>query len=76
MLITLFWKISIHSWALTGAITAYAMLSGTTYIWWLLLTVPLVIWSRIYRERHDLWQGLAGALAGGLLTAGLIAVLL
>jgi hypothetical protein len=68
-IITMYWKISIHSWVLAGAITIYGLVFVVpTWFWWTFLSVPLVIWSRVYRGRHTLGQGLAGALAGIALT--------
>lgn len=67
--ITLYWKISIHSWVLAGAITLYGLsFAVSAWFWWAAALVPLVVWSRVYRRRHTVWQGYAGALAGGFLT--------
>ncbi|MGI6103530.1 MAG: hypothetical protein ACOYBJ_02835 [Patescibacteria group bacterium] len=68
-LVSLVWKISLHNWVLTGAITAFAILSGERWVWLLLLLVPFVIWARVARERHTVVQGVAGAVVGILLTA-------
>lgn len=68
--ITLYWKISIHSWVLAGAITLFGLsFASPSWYWWLLLLVPVVIWSRVYRRRHTLWQGVAGAIFGMVLTS-------
>lgn len=76
-IITLFWKISIHSWVIAGAITIYSLLVGNNlWLWWLAAVVPPVIWSRVYRGRHSIWQGMAGALAGILVTLILYHLLL
>jgi hypothetical protein len=53
--ITQFWKISIHAASLTGAIMLVALLIHP-YFFVLLLSVPLVMWARIRRQRHTAWQ--------------------
>jgi len=63
LLITLRWKISGHGagaagfsallWGLYGAAAAPAF-----------LIIPIVIWARVYTDRHDLSQTVAGALSG------------
>lgn len=63
LLITLRWKISGHGagvagfaallWGLYGAAAAPAF-----------LLIPIVIWARVYTDRHDLSQTVAGALSG------------
>lgn len=67
-LITLGWKISLHAWTLAGSVAVFALLSADDRWWWLLLLVPVVIWSRIHRERHTLAQGLAGGVMGVVVT--------
>lgn len=67
-LITLLWKISLHAWTVSGAITAFALLAADARYLWLLLLVPVVIWSRIHRQRHTLAQGIAGGVMGVLVT--------
>ncbi len=69
-LITTQWKISMHSWVIAAALTVYALSFGTpTWFWWLALLVPAVVWARVTRGRHTLWQGVGGALAGVLVTS-------
>ncbi len=63
LLITLRWKISGHGagaagfsallWGLYGAAAAPAF-----------LIIPIVIWARVYTDRHDFSQTVAGALSG------------
>lgn len=63
MTITLQWKISIHSTAVSGAaVLAYYFASSVMLP--LLLCVPLIGWSRIYLKRHTPAQVLAGAMLG------------
>lgn len=68
MLITLRWKISLHSAAAGGltvlGITAFSM-SGL----YLALTVPVIAWARVRLQRHTLMQTIAGAALGALVVA-------
>lgn len=68
--ITLRWKISMHPSVLTSAIVVALILFGSRWIW-LFLLLPPVIWARIYRQRHDLWQGMVAILLAAGLTVGL-----
>ncbi|MBI4022829.1 hypothetical protein HY375_01545 [Candidatus Berkelbacteria bacterium] len=70
-LITLLWKVSIHSWVYAGAAAAFALLAEAPWGWWLLLGLPLVIWARTYRHRHTIAQGVLGGLFGIGLTYAL-----
>lgn len=58
-LITIFWKISIH----TSVNTAGAILLNFLFGWqlpWLYLIIPIVFWSRYKLKRHTFMQLLAG----------------
>ncbi len=61
--VTLRWKISGHSTAAAGFAVFVLALFGrpATPI---LLLIPLVVWARMHRHRHDLAQTIAGSLAG------------
>ena len=64
-IVTLFWKISIHSAAITSIVMTMNMLSAFSF--WPLFALPiLVMWSRVALRRHTLSQVVAGA---GLSTA-------
>lgn len=66
LIITFFWKISIHTMALTGAMVAFATLAKAPWAWWILvMTMPTVAWARVIRKRHSVAQTIAGALVGG-----------
>lgn len=66
LIITFFWKISIHTMTLTGAIVAFAILAKAPWAWWILIiTIPAVAWARVIRKRHSVAQTIAGALVGG-----------
>ncbi|WP_371479218.1 hypothetical protein [Kitasatospora sp. NBC_00315] len=69
MVITVWWKISIHTAVASGAVACLAIALGP---WWLLLypLVAVIGWSRVVLRDHTRAQTLAGA-AVGALTAGL-----
>lgn len=63
LVITLRWKISLHS----AAVSSAAVLGWTTVGWSgvaLALTVPVVAWARVHLRRHTLMQTIGGALLG------------
>lgn len=63
-----FWKISLHS----GLNTAAAILINFLFSWklpWLYLIIPIVIWARYVRGRHNLPQ-----LIGGVVVSAAIAL--
>lgn len=66
--ITLWWKISLHTSSLAGAVTILTMLYGVLMLP-LFALVVLVSWSRVVLRRHTLAQTIAGSLAGIILTA-------
>jgi len=60
-LLTLFWKVSIHTALYSSIITVLVILLGAWYGWLYLLLIPLA-WSRIYRHRHSVVQVVGGAI--------------
>jgi len=74
-IITLYWKISIHSVGVVGPSMALAV---TFWPWGLLyiLLLPPIAWSRYVLKRHTLAQLIAGALTGFLITGVLFLLLL
>jgi membrane-associated phospholipid phosphatase len=69
MVITVWWKVSVHTAVASGAVACLAIALGA---WWLLL-YPLVVvigWSRVVLRDHTKAQTIAGA-AVGALSAGL-----
>ncbi|MFE2912545.1 hypothetical protein ACFRKE_14895 [Kitasatospora indigofera] len=69
MVITVWWKVSIHTAVASGAVVCLAIALGA---WWLLL-YPLVVvigWSRVVLRDHTRAQTVAGALVGAV-SAGL-----
>lgn len=60
MIITMWWKISIHASSLAGAATMLTALYGTVMLPTFVL-VALVGWSRVVLRRHTLAQVIAGS---------------
>ena len=63
LLITLQWKISIHLFTLSSSVGLLFMQFGVVALW-LLLLVPLLMWSRIVLKAHNFMQTLVGAMVG------------
>ncbi len=71
MLITRFWKVSIHSAAYaTSVFLASALVHPA--VAWLGLGFPVVVWARLHRQRHSLAQALTAA---AVVLASTVAVL-
>ena len=68
MIITLWWKISLHASSLAGAVTLLTALYGAIMLPGFVLLV-LVSWSRVVLRRHTLAQVVAGSLLGIALSA-------
>jgi len=64
-----FWKISIHAMGVAGPAAALIYVFGYFGILFS-LTIPFVMWSRVYLKKHSISQVLAGA-AYGLIVTGL-----
>ncbi|ETW95710.1 MAG: hypothetical protein ETSY1_29485 [Candidatus Entotheonella factor] len=64
--ITLFWKISVHSAGIAGVATLAASLLGGLQVL-ALTSVILVGWSRIRLGRHTVGQVIAGGILGSLI---------
>lgn len=66
-IISMRWKISVHTAALTqGAIAGALLVTPWALLW--LLAIPAVAWARLRRNRHTLIQVIAGVVAVGVLT--------
>ncbi len=64
-LITLYWKISVHSAGIAGVATFFSSALGFPLI--ALAPVLLVGWSRVHLGRHTVGQVFAGGMLGGLI---------
>lgn len=60
IVVSFWWKASVHAAAYTGAFTSCALVIGPGW-WYGLVGLPLVIWARTRRGRHNLLQGVGGA---------------
>ncbi|WP_206309522.1 hypothetical protein [Streptomyces sp. A0642] len=71
--ITRWWKISVHTSVLTGALAMLGLLYGP---WWLLsiALVPMVAWSRAQLKDHTPWQTVAGAALGAIVAGPVFAL--
>lgn len=74
ILVTLFWKISIHVAVVSGAVTILILVFGPSMLL-LAPLVALVAWARIDLQDHTPAQTIAGALLGAM-AAGLLFPLL
>ena len=75
MLVTLWWKVSLHTAAASGTVAILVLTLGPS----LLLALPaiaLVAWSRIRLGDHTPAQTLAGAVLGGLVATTVFILLL
>lgn len=61
LIITNYWKISMHTGAFAGSVTSLGWLIERNYFY-LLLLLPVIMWARIKRDRHNPAQGLLGAM--------------
>lgn len=67
MLITVKWKISIHTTGLAGPVAALIMLLGPIGALFGLV-YPVLIWSRYTLEKHTMAQAIAGGVFGLIMT--------
>ncbi len=66
--INLYWKISIHAMGVSGPSIALIYVFGSPGIIFSLI-IPLVMWSRIYLNKHTVSQVIIGTILGLVLTA-------
>jgi sulfopyruvate decarboxylase TPP-binding subunit len=67
LVITLKWKISIHTSGITSPVTALVYLLGTRMLPLFMLFLP-VAWARLELKAHDKKQITAGAVISSVLT--------
>ncbi|MDD1775243.1 MAG: PAP2 family protein [Methanobacterium sp.] len=75
LVISLFWKISIHSVGIAGPVAFLIYVFGYPGLIFLVL-IPLIMWSRLILKRHTLNQVIAGAILGFILTSAQIYLVL
>lgn len=71
LIISLFWKISIHSVWVAGPVAYLIYIFGYSGLVFLVL-IPLVMWSRLFLKRHTPIQVIAGASLGFVLATAQI----
>lgn len=69
MVITIFWKISLHAGVNSLLITFVNMITGWRYVW-LYILVILVGWARVKDGHHNWSQVIAGAVLAGVMVWG------
>lgn len=69
LLITTRWKISMHVSVLSATVLAVVLLIPNAVRWPLLLLIPALIWARVTRKRHSIWQGIGGCGVAAIVTA-------
>lgn len=66
LLVTLQWKVSIHLFSLTSSIALLVLFFGPQFLW-LLVFMPLLMWSRMHLKAHNFMQTLVGGFIGFLM---------
>jgi hypothetical protein len=74
--ITRIWKISMHVAVLSATILAAIIMIDGVSIPALVWMVPALIWARVTRGRHTVWQGLAACGLSCALTGGVLYLIL
>ena len=69
------WKISMHVAVLSATVLAAAVMIEGVSLWGLIWMVPALIWARVTRQRHTIWQGIGGCTVASLLTIALLRLL-
>jgi membrane-associated phospholipid phosphatase len=72
--ITLRWKISVHTTSAAGLTVLILRVFGIAAAP-LVISIPLIAWSRVKLRRHTLSQTIAGALLGSSIVVGAILVM-
>jgi membrane-associated phospholipid phosphatase len=67
-LVTLVWKISFHTAMISMSAAVVAVAANVSIVWVVttILLVLLVVWARVYLQRHTFAQALVGVLAGAV----------
>jgi membrane-associated phospholipid phosphatase len=73
LIVTLRWKISVHGAAVAACVALLLYVAGHQ-AGPAVLVLPLVGWSRVHLHRHTPAQTIAGAVLGGLVTWGALAL--
>lgn len=71
-LISNHWKISMHVAVLAATVFAGMLFIDGISPWNLLWLIPALIWARVTRKRHTVWQGLAACVVAWVMTGGVL----
>lgn len=67
--ISSFWKISMHVAVLSSTILAAVVMIEGIGLWSLAWMIPALMWARVTRQRHTIWQGIGGCVVACTLTS-------
>lgn len=67
LVITGYWKISLHAVGISGAAAAFYLVFGPI-IWPIFVLMALIAWARVHLSKHTPMQVIAGSLEGFILT--------
>lgn len=71
-LITAFTKISVHVSVLSATVLGAIILHPPLPAWTLLWMIPALMWARVERGRHSIWQGIGGCVVSSIVTTATI----
>jgi len=66
-IISLYWKISLHTAVTTSVLTAVVVLGGVAFAP-LFLLIPVVVWARVLLKKHTVAQAIGGAVLAFITT--------
>ena len=75
LVVTLFWKISVHAGSVAGALVILAIVAGPGVLLAAPLVIGLVAWSRVELGDHTVWQVIGGSLIGALVATAFFGLL-
>ncbi len=67
MIITFFWKISLHASTVSAFAMAIIIVFGYKF-WWVYALILPVLWARYYLKKHTISQLVAGTFVAGIIT--------
>jgi len=66
------WKISMHVAVLSATVLVAIMMIPDVNPWRVAWMIPALMWARVTRGRHSIWQGLAACAVASILTSSLM----
>jgi len=70
--ISSFWKISMHVSVLSATVLAAIVTIPEISAWRLAWMIPALMWARVTRGRHSIWQGIGGCVVACLVTGAVL----